>query len=412
MRRTSSCLAAIAMAATAQVGAAQTADYAPGSRNTVVRDVPIMFSEEDYGRIVELMFDECTSGDNTVMFNGPYRRVANVVRADGNGNNKTLTGTPVNSAGDARLDYVVLRVNNLPSVNQTKTVEVTAGDVEDQLGIKVAGNSSNTVVLSAEVSRADNGNGLPTYTVRDTSPPTQILDAGRDITATPPVEVGGVDAMMIIKNGQPKTADMICDMNAWWLTSDPPTTANDFEYGFKDFVISNNNANYMYLFWAAGPSGLESAANIATVDDLFNPSTTPTRDDEGVYLDPDESDSCPAPGQTLSPALSCVGADWTREERTDVALGKYQSFFGDTSKPINVTAFGGNFASYCDPTEPTPDPLGTDPVTGSENAGPSGNACNRNRGLSGGPSVTITSTLEENAGLWMQTDEGWIYIQF
>jgi len=372
---------------------AQTPDYAPGSINTVVRNIDVDFRENDFGALVELVVDECT-GDNSVMFNGPYRRIANkAASTKANGMPNPIDGSPSVSLGDARLDYLVFKLTQIEG-SGAKFAKITVGDVLAQTGVNLGG-SSGTVVLSATLNL-----GTTTISVEDTTPAdSQILDAGP--------AVGGVDAVMVIKNGTPKTADIVCDMNMWVL--DDANDPEGFHYGVKDYVFSQNTVNSVVLFYAMGPSGAESLANVTNICGKFNPDgKTPLRNEDGSYIPP-TSNSCPA-GTVFQPGLACVGNAWTREEKSDGLIGNVVRFFGDPEQPANFTSCGPQ-AGYCDPTEPIPEPIG-DGGTGSANSAPSGNACNKNRGLSGAPNINISSTLQENAGQWLKIGGNWIYVQF
>ena len=381
-------VAAATAAATLSAGPAPAQDYAPGSINQVIRSLPLPngFREDDIGLIVTRIVEACG------LPNGPYRRVSNqaAVRS-GNFN------PPEPSAGDARYDYIVYYANSVPSSGFD--ARVTVRDVKEQFGIEFGGGPRDTA-LSAHVSTRSGSNGEKYVTVTGTTPNnTQILDAGPD--------VGEMEFIAYVKNGTPKTIDAICGINMYYCTD---ASCSDFEYGVKDFLFSDQT-NQLIIGWAGGMSGAGSDANAATLCGILNPpGRTPLRYTDAVNgFQPGDYDppaglpaSCPADGE-LDPGDSCVGDEWIREEFTDSTLGNVVRIFGDfdDESPTNVTACGGTFAAYCDPKEPTP-------ALGKK----SGNACNRERGLTSVPNFNYTAGQESNTGVLTFTGGAYGYYPY
>ena len=107
----------------------------------------------------------------------------------------------------------------------------------------------------------------------------------------------------------------------------------------------------------------------------------------------------------MSLAISTISGDWpticsTPLSSTVPGAAAGIRFFGDPEQPANFTACSA-IAGYCDFSEPIP-----------EDGEKSGNACNKNRGLSGAPNINVSSTLEGNTGQWLKIGGAWIYVNY
>jgi len=108
------------------------------SNNCVAQNVMIDFNEDDIGRIIDLLYENCGNTAETTLGNSLYRRVSNYPNPD-----ETLV-----SEGNARRDMVVFDTkfrNSGPGNNPCKignaggggvdSIEVSAGCIEKQIGV-------------------------------------------------------------------------------------------------------------------------------------------------------------------------------------------------------------------------------------------------------------------------------------
>lgn len=320
------------------------------STNTIVRNIPLPdFKEDDIGMIVDLVIDICNRSDVSRLADGPYRRVSNAPGPN------PLPGTPGGfSEGDATHDLVVWdSKNSIKGGGIPSKVSVPASEIAAQIGINPgAALTANVSLNSATLTVIDTTGtvgGAPTPFV-----PGQLIDAGPNI--------GGVDAAMTIKNGTPKTADLICDQNMYFVNG------SSVVYGFSNFNVSAQPVNRMLLFWSVGPSGMGTPAAITAACTAQNPAK-----------------GFPAVMDTNAPdPRSYANVNLVRQSETVALAGRGVRDFGDAALGVNVTTCNGVNA-YCDETEPTP-----------EVEGASGNACNRNQGFAAAPSPFNDGLNAEN----------------
>jgi hypothetical protein len=306
------------------------------STNTIVRNIPLPnFKEDDIGLIVDLVIDICNRSDFTHLADGPYRRISNAPGPN------PLPGAPGGfSEGDATHDLIVWdSKNSIRGGNIPAKVAVSAADIASQIGISPGAPVTADVTLNSATLTI-----MDTTGVGGSSPspfvPGQLIDAGPGI--------GGLDAAVTIKNGTPKTADLICDQNMYFLSG-----AN-VVYGFTGFDVSAQPVNRLLLFWSAGPSAMGTMTAINAACIAFNPA-----DGVPAVMDPNAPDP-----------RSYANTSLVRQNETVAFPGRGVREFGDPSLPTSLTSCNG-VAAYCDETEPTP-----------LVAGQSGNACNRNLGFS------------------------------
>lgn len=322
------------------------------SQNTIVRGIPLNnFKENDIGLIVDLVYDICNNSDVTVMPNGPYRRVSN---APGPTRDK---GQDVISEGDARHDLVVWDSKDSPGGLSSGMAMVDSAGIDAQVGM------SPGITLSATFSSTSIPNGAgKLLTVTDTtgagadySP--QLVDAG----LFGGVRVGGLDAIVSIKNGTPKTADLICDVNMWYSTD-----GTNIQYGV--YQLETDVTNRLLLMWAMGPSGAGTSAAITSMCNAWNAGgAVPIRDyDQTPPVFTNRPGSVPAGVDPVSSYAS--GRAYLREVETVAVPGRAIRVAGDPELPANETACRG-IATYCDVTEPTPQ------------NGFSGNSCTKRPGF-------------------------------
>lgn len=331
------------------------------SNNCVREDVPVDFMESDIGLMIDLVFAECGSTATSELYHGDYRRVSNWPNSDGS-----------ISAGNARLDAVVYdtlfsNANPCRNNNNADPVTVSPGCIENQIGVDF----DPPITLAASI----NDDDTSAVTIEDRTGaggdnpflPGQLVDAG--------LGVGGFDCVIFIKNGTPKLADIICDMNMWY-TDD----FGNIVYGLRDYNFGQP-INRLLLMWIMGPNPTGSMEVTNDFCSAINAGgAIPARDFAGDLM------------LTEDPSDYALGIDALREETSITAAADYLRVYGEPTQPFNLVSCFGT-AAYCDPTEPTPDPTAVPPQV-------SGNACNRNVGAAAPPEIRVNQTIPGNSGFY------------
>ncbi|MCP1337887.1 hypothetical protein [Futiania mangrovi] len=389
--RLTAAIAGLALSAGAVSPALAQSDYIDDvpiqrSTNTVVRNIPLdSFKEADIGYLVDLMLQQCES-PVTQMVNASYRRISN---APG-----PVLATP--SSANANHDYVVWDSGS--GFNPNKSIRVRASEIAEQIGVNPGVN------LDADPDTQTKSDATGTYdtlTIRDItsfSPAlaaaVQLVDAGNN--------AAGFDAIMGIKNGTPKTAFVVCDMNMYYVEN------GQLYYGVKNFKLLEP-VNRLLVFWSMGSSAAGTVPAMDAFCAAMNPpavASDPRTNPLAAVPDPESSDPRDFSSSYANTHLLREGLTTSVTGNTIIVYGDNTGRRSTNSAAANHTACEGSKASaktaFCDPTEPIPD---TD-------AGEvSGNACIKKNGRPTVPDVKLhtangsnTSCLSSLSGGWIVTD--------
>jgi len=339
------------------------------SNNCVRQSVPIdTFKEDDIGTLVDLVYSECGSTETTTLFNGIYRRVSNQPNP-----NPAAATAPVPSAGDARKDMVVYdsaySAGNLPG-NQpcensggiTGNIAVSPACIQAQIGVAF----NPQITLKANVTISGN-----VVTVKDTTGAPGPFPAGQLVDAGP--GLGGMECVMMIKNGTPKLADIVCDMDEWYEDA-----SHNVQYGIRDYNFGQP-VNRLLIFWLMGPNPTGSmAVTNSFCSAVLAGGAVPARNfaDGSLALQEDASDYA-------------LGDSVLREEWSMAASTAYIQLYGEHPTAYNLISCLGT-ATYCDNGELPPD---------ADSGRLSGNSCTEAAGAAAPADFRVTNTVPFNASM-------------